>query len=80
MTYEQFRRVLKEQKVKHHNKVRIMLRKGDGGEGQVIGIINLKVNPCELCISYDHNNTGKIDTDFVYGIKLDRVVSLEVID
>ena len=61
MNYKQFRDTLKEQKLKHHDKVRVMLHKADGGQGYIIGIINLKVNPCELCISYDHNNTGKID-------------------
>lgn len=79
MNYKQFRDTLKEQKLKHHDKVRVMLHKADGGQGYIIGIINLKVNPCELCISYDHNNTGKIDTDFVYGINIDRVVSIELI-
>jgi hypothetical protein len=79
MNYKQFRDTLKEQKLKHHDKVKVMLHKADGGQGYIIGIINLKVNPCELCISYDHNNTGKIDTDFVYGINIDRVVSIELI-
>lgn len=79
MNYKQFRDTLKEQKLKHHDKVKVMLHKTDGGQGYIIGIINLKVNPCELCISYDHDNTGKIDTDFVYGINIDRVVSIELI-
>lgn len=79
MNYKQFRDTLKEQKLKHHDKVKVMLHKADGGQGYIIGIINLKVNPCELCISYDHNNVGKIDTDFVYGINIDRVVSIELI-
>ena len=79
MNYKQFRDTLKEQKLKHHDKVKVLLHKADGGQGYIIGIINLKVNPCELCISYDHNNTGKIDTDFVYGINIDRVVSIELI-
>ena len=79
MNYKQFRDTLKEQKLKHHDKVRVMLHKADGGQGYIIGIINLKVNPCELCISYDHNNTGKIDTDIVYSINIDRIISIELI-
>lgn len=79
MTYEQFHRTLKEQKIKHHDMVRVMMIKSNGGSGYIDGIINLKVNPSELCISYDHYNTGKIDTDFVWGIKFDRIQSIELL-
>lgn len=79
MTYEQYRRTLEEQSVKHHDMIRVHVNKEDGTTGYIDGIINTKINPCELCISVDSNGTGKIDTDFVYGVNLEKVISIEVI-
>lgn len=79
MTYEQYRKTLEEQSIKHHDMIRIDLYKEDGTIGSIEGIINTKINPCELCLSIDTKGVGVIDTDFVHGIQLDKIVSIEVI-
>lgn len=79
MTYEQYRRTLEEQSIRHHDMIRVDLYKEDGTIGSIEGIINTKINPCELCLSVDINGIGVIDTDFVHGIQLEKIASIEVI-
>jgi hypothetical protein len=77
MTQEQYRKALAEQKIAQHDHVRVNIYKSDGTTGYIDGIINLKLNPCEMCLSTQYDMHGNIDKDFVCGIPLDKIESFE---
>lgn len=82
MTYEEFRNTLKEQKIKHYDPIKVSLFNDETGEHTTInGMINTKINPCELYISYNSSNTlENIDTDFVHRMPLNFVESINILD
>lgn len=77
MTLEQYRKALAEKKIVQHDHVRVNIYKYDDTIGYIDGIININLNPCELCLSTKYDMYGNIDKDFVYEIALDKIESFE---
>ena len=77
MTLEQYRKALADKKIAQHDYVRVNIYKPDGTIEYINGIINIKLNPCEMCLSTKYDIHGNIDKDFVYGISLDKIESFE---